>query len=794
MTGRGLLIAVLSCWLLSCLGPAAESPSVRLDLNTGWRFIKEDRLEASRPDFDDSRWRLLDLPHDWSIEGPFDPNLASSTGFLPGGIGWYRRSFDWVPRANRRLSIHFEAVHNNSDVWINGHRVGHRPNGYISFEYDLTPHLAHGENVVAVRVDHSKYLDSRWYTGSGIYGRVFLIDRPLAHFKTWGIHVSTPEVDDTRAAVRVDATVTNAGDTAADFSVAFQVRDQDGTVIASSTVSEAVEPRTDATFGRTLSVPEPMLWSPDHPTLYSMTITLTRGDTPLDEAEVPFGIRSFHFDPSKGFFLNGRSVTLKGVCIHHDAGALGAAVPRDVWARRLRILKEAGTNAIRLSHNPATPHILDLCDSMGFLVMAEAFDEWEHGKNKWRHGWNKGVPGHDGYHEHFREWAQRDLQDMILRDRNHPSIILWSIGNEVDYPNDPYSHPILGDRYDENRPDASSLGEIATQLVSWAKEIDDTRPVTAALASALMSNETRFPFVLDVVGYNYQEDRYAEDKQRYPARILYGSENKRHHEAWKAVVDNDFISSQFLWTGIDYMGESREWPARNSTAGIIDLAGFRKARYFFRKSYWTTEPMVQLATSDPDTPADRSLLHWNWKEVGKPVKVYGITNSERIELFLNGRSLGEKMRSDFIDGSAEWIVPFEPGTLKASARNGDTVLASSRLETAGSPFALRVETDKDTMRANGEDVIHVEVRVVDRRGNIVPDAKNTIHCEVSGAARLIGLESGDPESHEDYKADFRKAHRGRLLIYLQSKRVPGEAVVKIASDGLETKTIELSVE
>jgi beta-galactosidase/beta-glucuronidase len=479
MIGRSLSVTVLSWCLLSCLGPAAESPSVRLDFNTGWRFIKEDLPEARRPDLDDSGWRLLDLPHDWSIEGPFDPELASSTGYLPAGIGWYRRSFDWTPKTDRRISIFFEAVQNNSDVWINGRHVGHRPNGYISFEYDLTPHLTAGRNVVAVRVDHSKYLDSRWYAGSGIYGRVFLVDRPLTHFEIWGIRVSTPEVSGARATVSVDATVINEADTEASISVAFLVRDRDGKTVASSAAPDVVPPHAESILHRTLTVPQPALWSPARPYLYTMAATLTRDGAVLAEVEIPFGIRSFRFDPEAGFFLNGSNVVLKGVCIHHDAGALGAAVPRDVWARRLRILKEAGTNAIRLSHNPATPHLLDLCDSMGFLVMAEAFDEWEHGKNKWRHGWNKGVPGHDGYHEYFNEWAKRDLQDMILRDRNHPSIILWSIGNEVDYPNDPYSHPILKERYDEDRPDASRLGEIATRLVSWAKEIDDTRPVTA---------------------------------------------------------------------------------------------------------------------------------------------------------------------------------------------------------------------------------------------------------------------------------------------------------------------------
>ena len=769
--------------------------------NNDWRFEREeDTPDAANPAFDDGAWRAVTLPHDWSIEGPFDERWASATGFLPGGIGWYRKTFT-VPRtaASGRVYLHFDGIYCNSEVWINGHFLGRRPNGYISFRYDLTPYLNHGDgsNVVAVRVDHAKFGDSRWYTGSGIYRNVHLISTPSVHIGLWGVTVTTPTVTLSRADVHVAVEIENHTDRDAAWTVEHALMNAAGHVVAGSHLREAV-----------LVVEDPLLWSPDSPYLYSLRTRLSQDGVVIDEETTPVGIRSIRFDANEGFFLNDRNLKLKGICLHDDAGALGVAVPPKVWERRLHFLKAAGVNAIRAAHNPHMPEFYDICDRLGFLVQDEAFDEWELGKNKWIAGWNIGEPGKDGYHEAFAEWAERDLIDMIRRDRNHPSVIMWSIGNEIDYPNDPYSHEALdvgtnpqiyGRGFNPEVPHSDQLAAIARRLVAVAKSVDITRPVTAALSAALISVETGFGAALDVVGYNYQEYRYAEDHARFPEWVLYGSENGMRLDFWQAVADNPYISGQFLWTGIDYLGEAGTWPARSNTAGLLDLAGFPKPEYYFRQSLWASEPMVYLGTRDVPESEEAVGL---WGQVkarptwsgtpGRLIRATCFTNCAEAELFINDRSVGVKHTSPG-NPTLWWDVAYEPGTARVHARNAGVAAASAELTTTGAPAGIVAGSDAAHLKADGIDLAHVSVRVVDADGVAIPDAVADITWTIDGPARLLGLESGDPESHESYQANHRRTYQGRLLGYIQATHRDGAVTVSLSAPGLEGTTVALRV-
>jgi hypothetical protein len=494
--------------------------------------------------------------------------------------------------------------------------------------------------------------------------------------------------------------------------------------------------------------------------------------------------------------------------MHHDAGALGAAIPLGEISRRLGILKEMGCNAIRTSHNPFSPDFLELCDQMGFLVIGEAFDEWELPKKKWLEGWNVGTPGKEGYAADFKKWAKTDLKDFILRDRNHPSVIMWSIGNEVDYPNDPYTHQILNTeanpqtwaKFSESLPHADRLGVVARELVAVIKELDKTRPVTAGLASALMSNETGYADALDVAGYNYQEFRYEPDHKKYPARPLYGSENGMTLEMWNYVADNDYVMGQFLWTGFEYLGEAGRFPMRSNTAGVIDLAGNKKPEFYFRQSLWSDKPMVFLGTSD--RLAERGPVSlwahkrveplWNWEE-GKMISVNAFSNCEEVEVFLNGKSLGSKKMAEFQNRTITWEVPFAKGILRAVAKNSGREVASYELKTTGAPAQITVQCDKTSLKPDRQGLAHIFVTLCDETGNTVYSAENEITCEISGPVRLLGMEDSNPANIEDYKDNKQKAFHGKLLIYLQSIDKTGPVTIKLSSPGLQGTTIRLNV-
>jgi beta-galactosidase len=778
------------------------------NFNSGWKFYRGNVNDGQKSDINDSQWRLLDLPHDWSIEGPFSKSNFSCSAYLPGGIGWYRKTFT-VPEneSGRKIFVYFEGVYNNSEVWINGNYLGKRPNGYISFQYDLTPFIIFGgKNLIAVKVDHSLYGDSRWYTGSGIYRNVMLITEEPVHIKQWGIFCTTPEVTSSKAVLSADIALIN--ETRHNVNVKVVSRLMFGNeIVAKATNKITLGSKEENSVNQIFNIVNPKLWDIEDPELYSL-VTEIRGRELLDNTVTIIGFRDLKFDPDKGFFLNGKSLKLKGICMHHDAGTLGSAVPEKEMARRLDILKEMGCNAIRTSHNPFAPEFLDLCDSKGFLVIDEAFDEWELPKKKWLAGWNVGTPGKEGYSVNFKEWAKRDLRDFILRDRNHPSVIMWSIGNEVDYPNDPYTHPILDTeanpqtwaKFNVKLPNANRLGVIAKELVSVIKDLDKSRPVTAGLASALMSNETGYADALDVAGYNYQESRYAEDHIKYPKRPLYGSENGMTLDMWKYVEDNDYVIGQFLWTGYEYLGEAGRFPERSNTAGTIDLAGNKNPEFFFRQSLWSNKPIVFIGTLDKKvkTGPDNLWSHkkaeplWNWGD-GKIITVNAFTNCEEVELLLNDRSLGTKKMADFQNRTISWDVPFEKGTLKAVAKSNGKQMAEYELKTTGAPVKIVGYCSEKSIKANKNDLTHIFVTLCDEAGNTVYSAENEITCETDGPVRLLGMEDSNPSNTENYKDNKQHTFHGKLLIYLQSSDKPGTVRIKLKSQGLETCNIELSV-
>lgn len=772
--------------------------------NDGWQFYKGDIPNGEKGAAVGVAWRPVNLPHDWAIEGPFSEEWASATGYLPGGIGWYKKTFTASKQwQSKRVFIYFDGVYKNSTVWLNGHLLGNRPNGFIPFEYELTKYLKPGANTLTVKVDHKEFADSRWYTGSGIYRNVYLKVKEPMHITTWGVQFAATNITTASANATVKVAVVNPGQKDGTASIRCTVKEKSGAVIATTErlLNIAGKDTTHADFS--LNINKPKLWSVDAPALYDLSVELLVNGRTVDTYREQTGIRKIRFYADSGFFLNEQNLKLKGVCIHDDAGALGVAVPEAVWRSRLQTLKTLGCNSIRMSHNPHADYMYKLCDEMGFLVLDEAFDEWETGKNKWIKGWNVGTPGKDGYSAYFKDWADIDLRDMILRNYNHPSIIAWSIGNEIDYPNDPYSHEVLntgnnpqiyGKGYLPDHPPASRLGELSKQLATVVKMYDTTRPVTAALAGVVMSNTTSYPDNLDWVGYNYQEYRYKEDHAKYPKRIIHGSENGKQLMAWNAVDSNQFISAQYLWTGIDYIGEAGKWPQRSNGAGLIDLAGFPKPEYYFRQSLWTEKPMIYIgatkAPNDNDKNTWRNLRAeptWNWKQ-GDTVRVNCFTNCEEAELFVNGRSLGKKKLREFSNRIMPWNVPFEAGEVKVIGYNNGVQAATYFLQTAGDAAAVNAVVIKDSVGKTN--LVQVIINVADKEGRTVYSADNEVTLSLSGDAVLLGMESGNSASHEDYKANKRKAVHGKLIAYIQINKNASSVEAVITSPGLaEAKVV-----
>ena len=788
---RGILFTLFAIVMTMCSYAQVSFGSAQ-KFNDNWQFfLGDDSLAFSNPQIT----RKINLPHDWSIEGQLSPSLASCQGYLPGGIGWYRKTFKVTDKDDLHF-IYFEGVYCRSTVYLNGHKLGYRPNGFASFMYDMTPYLSEGDNELLVRVDHSQLADSRWYTGSGIYRDVWIVSSGKTHFGQWGLGWQARNITKSSATVDVEMNVEGAMYARGDLMVVAKLMDDKGNVVA-----KASKKCADGKVTTSLKVNKPQMWGIESPYLYTLNTTLLEGDKEIDHADCKVGLRTLRFDANNGFFLNGVNTKVKGVCLHHDAGVLGAVVPKDVWRRRLVNLKDMGANAIRMSHNPQSPDVYDLCDELGLLVMDEASDEWEFPKRKWIEGWNAGKPAFFGTFDFFEEWIDRDVADMVRRDRNHPCVFLWSIGNEVDYPNDPYSHPVLDGNnaainqpmfggYKKDAPNAERIGKIAKRLAAVVRSIDTSRPVTGALAGVVMSNQTEYPEAIDVVGYNYTEKRYDEDHRLYPKRIIYGSETGVGYDSWKDVRDKKHIFGQFIWTGTDYLGESGRWPSRGLNTGLLDFGSFKKPRGWFRASLWSTKPVTYIGTYPAHSRGARrrgvnipvsteALDTWNY-ELGDKVRTVCYTNSPQARLLLNGKVVGEIKPRDDSNGVIYWDIDYEPGTLMCEGLSKDGKVESTySIATSGRPYQIVAEADRATVEGKGS-IIHITVQVKDENGVLVRLADNNIACNVTGAGRLLGMEGSDNTDMGNYRDNRQRVHNGQLLTYVKATGT-GEVKVHFTS-------------
>ena len=775
-----------------------------------WKFRLEtgdERTVNPLQKNDYSGWRSVTLPHDWSIEGPYSPDKASATGYLPGGMGWYVKEFVIpVDKKGEKVYLYFEGVYNRSKVYFNGQLVGGRPNGYLPFICDLTPYVKYGStNEVIVKADHTRYNDSRWYTGSGIYRDVYLVYANPVYSSVWGTFCQVETNLRKQADFLITTALQNESLNKASVEIRLELKEKkSGKTVGKSSKKLEIQSGDSLNCRQKIKISNPEYWSVKSPNLYVLTSNIYVNGTLTETNRIITGVRNLKFDANEGFALNGEWMKLKGVCLHHDAGCLGAAVPREVWKRRLQNLKSIGCNAVRMSHNPQAPDVYDLCDEIGLVVLDEAFDEWEYPKKKWVSGWNIGTPTFDGNYDFFNEWGEKDLRDMILRDRNHPSIIMWSIGNEVDYPNDPYSHPILDKGtinqpvqggYLPNNPPAERLGNISRKLVEVAKTYDTSRPVTAALAGVIMSNHTDYPFNVDVCGYNYTEDRYETDHKTYPDRILYGSENGHGLDAWKIVRDSKNIFGQFIWTGTDYLGESGKWPSRGFYTGLLDFGSFLKPRGYFRRVMWAEEPVTYIGTY----PAQGNYLSqdawpcWNYKE-GEIIRVVSYSNTPHARLLLNGAIVGELKPFNPDTFITSWDIPYAPGELKVEGISDEgEVLSSYSIRSSERPYAIRLLPDV-TELAKERGVAQITVDIVDEEGVPVFLADNEITCQINGPVRLLGLEASNNEDMGNYKDEKQRVFHGRLIAYVQATGEAGKAVIRFTSPWLQSAEVVLKID
>jgi beta-galactosidase len=823
---RGVLIAALCLPGLPATRTAFAAPAAaipisgerRVNFDGDWRFFKGEAEGAERPDFNDSQWRQVRLPHDWAIEGPFDSKLNPHTGALPiFGTGWYRKSFT-IPQSGkgRYFGIEFDGAMANSRVWLNGKELGGRPYGYIGFGFGLTPYLHFGAeaNVLAVRLTPEDR-SSRWYPGAGIYRNVWMDITGPVHVGRWGTYVITPEVTGDQSSVAVKTEIRNQSDREAIIVLQTSILDPAGKMVSRNGNAADIPAGGAQTVATTLTVTRPQRWDTEHPYLYTVVSEVMDGKRVVDRYTTPFGIRTIAFDKDKGFLLNGRYLKIQGVCNHADLGALGAAVNWRATERQLEIMKGAGVNAIRTSHNPPSPELLELCDRMGLMVMDESFDMWRIPK----------VP--NGYSKYFDEWSERDLRDMVRRDRNHPSIIMYSIGNEIP---------------EQGRADG---WQEARRLTGLFHQEDPTRPTTSAFNNWAAAIKNKLADEVDIPGFNYQPMRYEQIMKEHPNWIVYGSETAScvssrgvYHlpiqkyekdpslqissydiiaPPWAYCPDVDFtyqdrfpqVLGEFVWTGFDYLGEptpyfggrnnEADWPARSSYFGMVDLAGFPKDRYYLYQSQWTRQPMVHV------------LPHWNWQgREGQAIPVMAYTNADEVELFLNGKSLGRKKRfSEPVELPVgpnvsadrkflskyrlEWQVPYEPGDLKAVAYRDGKQAAVDEVRTAGAPARVKLTPDHTSIRADGDDLSFLTVRIEDRDGNLCPSADNLVHFNVTGAGTIAAVDNGNAATEEPFQADRRKAFSGMALLIVRSKSgQAGRIHIAATSDGLTAAAADVT--
>src|SRR5664280_701501 len=795
---------VIVVFIFACITTSAQ-PLLKMNnlFDNNWRFHKGGALGAEEPSFNDSGWRVIDLPPDWSIEdlpgtdSPFNSDAISQVngGFTTGGTGWYRKTFT-IPKelTDKQFIIMFEGVYMNADVWLNGEFLGNHPYGYTSFWFDISGKIRFDkENVLAVKVKNEGE-NSRWYSGSGIYRHVWLNIVSPMHFEPWGICITTPQVSQEEAIINIKTSLVNKTTKVSTITIVTKIFNSSGEQKAEIKTVKTIEPGATPEIAGELTLNKPSLWSPDSPVLYKAISEIYDYESLVDKVETTFGIRSISFDSSRGFLLNGKPVKLKGGCVHHDNGILGSKAYDRAEERRVELLKSNGFNAIRSSHNPPSPAFLDACDRLGMFVIDESFDMWKEGKNPY------------DYHLYFNDWWKKDIECMILRDRNHPSVILWSIGNEI--PNS----------------QAPEVVETAKILAGYIRLLDTTRPVTSAVNDLRPVKDPYFA-VLDVAGYNYasggdhnQKNLYEMDHDRLPQRIIVGTESYplEAFGSWMDVVDHPYVIGDFVWTAFDYIGEaSIGWrgyfqkqdffPWNLAYCGDLDICGWKRAQSYYRDALWNENKISIWVT--PPQPSfvlnheRQSWSKWNWNDVaddwnwkgseGKIMNVNIYSSCEVVELFLNGKSLGKRTTGRSTKYTAEWQVPFEPGTLKAIGYADKKQVNAAELHTAGEPSQIRLKADRNKIRSDGQDLTYITVELIDATGIRNPKADNTVSFELEGPGSIAGVGNANPVSLESFQLPLRKAWHGKCMVVLKSGNDAGKIILKATSAGLKSASLEI---
>jgi beta-galactosidase len=817
---KTLLIFTLFA-VLGCTKENADLKNRKVSFNSNWSFHLNDSITDKDTIGSSTKWRTLNVPHDWSIEGKFDEKSPAGYGggALNGGLGWYKKTFKVAAEDSTKItSITFDGVYKNSEVWVNGHYLGKRPNGYIGFQYNMSPYLNYGDknNEIIVKVDNSKQPNSRWYSGSGIFRNVWLETTDKLHVEHWGTYVTTPKVTAQKASVNIEIRIQNDHLDSKKAKIVTTIYKED-VKVTSSTDKITLNKKSGILFNVKAEVENPILWSVEKPELYTAVTAILVDDKIVDQYKTNFGIRDFKFDLNKGFILNGKQVKIKGVCMHHDLGPLGSAINTRAIERQLEILKGMGVNGIRTSHNPPAPELLDLCDKMGFIVMDEAFDMWKQNKTKY------------DYANDWDKWHEKDLTDQLRRDRNHPSVFIWSIGNEIP------------EQWSE------SGVAIAKELAAIVRLHDKTRPLTAAMNPPVNMNIDAVTLqfeknnvqinplagsgILDLIGYNYAHQTYEYHQKNFPKTPFIATETtsaletrgyydnhsdsikkwpvrwdlkftdgnpgntvsaydqvqapwgSTHEATWKVIKKHDYLSGMYIWTGFDYIGEPTpyEWPSISSYFGIVDLAGFPKDVYYMYQSEWTDKTVLHV------------FPHWNWK-AGQTVDVWVYYNkADEVELFVNGKSVGKRSKKGD-DLHVMWKVPFEAGTVKAVSRKNGKVVLETEIKTAGNPSKLKLTADRSNIKADGNDLSFVTVDILDEKGTLAPNANNEINFSLKGDGKIVGVSSGDPVSHESFKGNKHTALAGKCLVIIQSSKKTGRLELTAKANGLKEAAIVITAE
>ena len=795
---------IISIMMVGCYSSSPEGHPSKILFDDNWKFELGESPLASNLDFDDSEWRKLDLPHDWSIEGEPKENNASGAdgGFYPTGLGWYRKTFNaplgWE---NKNVSIYFEGVYMNSEVYINGKSLGMQPYGYTSFDYDLSPYLNLGkENTIAVKVDNSQQKNCRWYSGSGIYRHVWLMVKEPIHIAHWGVTITTPMINESNATVQIKTLIKNETDHSQNITVSSKIMDAKGKHIADQNMKVELQAKDEKEIVQNIPVQNPELWSPETPNLYKAQINLAKNGDIFDSAEESFGVRTISFDVDNGFQLNGKKVLLNGGCVHHDNGSLGAKAYDRAEVKKVELLKSAGFNAVRTAHNPPSEAFLHACDSLGLLVIDEIFDGWREMKSVL-------TPLEHDYAKYFDKWWKHDLSSMVLRDKNHPSIIMWSIGNEI---------------IERESPEAV---ETAKMLSTAVKSIDNTRPVTSAMTTWNNEWEKFDPLMEahDIAGYNYQLQRAESDHERVPSRIIVNTESypKNAFFIWNLAQKHDYILGDFVWTAIDYLGESgigryyypgepdgEHWqanlyPWHGAYCGDVDLTGWRKPISHYRSMLYNDYETLYMAVREPNPKEGEIKVTWwavwpTWEswtwpgQEGNDMQVEVYSKYPKVRLYLNDKIIDEKATTIEEEFKAVFTVPYEQGELKAVAVAEDKEVESVILKTSGEGSKIKLSADRSIIKADNQDLSYITVEITDDNGQLDPNASNKLNFNITGPGEIIAVDNANLKDTNSYVDTKRHAWNGRASVIIKSTKESGEIILEADSPDLEKATIKLS--